>query len=49
MSAIRGVVLVVGHCHQCLWGDVGPLLAFVGWCWAWVLIADAGEVLSVPP
>jgi len=24
------------------WGGDGLLSVFVGWCWAWVLIADAG-------
>ena len=49
---VHGVVLVVGCCRHHWWGGVGrchhwwggaePLLVFVGWCWAWVLIADAG-------
>ena len=51
MFAVGGVVLVVGHCHRrwggvgrCprSWGGAGPLSVFVGWCWAWVLVADAG-------
>jgi len=52
MFAIGGVVLVVGRC-RCHWwggagllslfmGGAGLLSVFVGWCWAWVLIANAG-------
>ena len=34
-------VVVLGHvCHS--WGGAGPLSVFMGWCWAWVLVANAG-------
>ena len=46
-ALVRGVVL--GRVHR-WWGGAGsgplgwcgPLSSFVGWCWAWVLVADAG-------
>ena len=41
-ALVRGVVLVVGCCCRRWWGSAGPLSSLVGWCWAWVLITDAG-------